>query len=89
VDKKHLLAGLVALVALLMVFVVGCKIVSVPDAQQTPIVVTVLGFAVQIGMSLWGKADTAEKLKEIGTKADQAASAAAEAVVAAKSESVP
>jgi hypothetical protein len=77
VDKKHLLVALVSLAALLVVFVIGCRLVGVADAQQTPISTTLLGFVVTLGYLIWGKADTDAKVRAAETKADTAATAAA------------
>jgi hypothetical protein len=59
--------------ALLIVFVIGCRIVSVPDAQQTPILTSLMFTITQIGYLLWAKVDTDRRLNKIETKTEAAA----------------
>jgi hypothetical protein len=76
VDKKHLLVSLVSMVGLLVVFVIGCRLVGVADAQPTPISSTLMGFAVMLGYLIWGKADTDSKVRAVEQKTDTAATEA-------------
>jgi uncharacterized membrane protein len=69
-EKKHLLAAFVAMTTILMAFVIGCSLVQVPTAQQTPIITTVLSFLALLGAQIWAKADTDKRLSKIETKAE-------------------
>jgi uncharacterized membrane protein len=64
-DKKHLIAAFVALVTVLMAFVIGCSLVQVPTAQQTPIVTTVLSFLAILGTQIWAKADSDRQIQAV------------------------
>jgi hypothetical protein len=73
-DKKHLLAAFIGLATILMAFVIGCSLVSSADAQQTPIITSVLfTFLAILGAQIWAKADTDRRLNKIETKTEAAA----------------
>jgi uncharacterized membrane protein len=72
-DKKHLLAAFIGLATILMAFVIGCSLVQVPTAQQTPIITSVLSFLAILGAQIWSKADTDRRLNKIETKTEATA----------------
>lgn len=78
IERKHMLAALIAGMGMLMAFVIGCAIVNVPDSHHTPIITTFLSFLALLASQLWSKADTDRQIQEVKKDVKRAAHEAEE-----------
>jgi hypothetical protein len=74
--QAHMVAAFLLGRALLIMGVIGLRLVNTPDAQQPPLITTLLGFLTVLASQIWQQSRTDAKLGRIEKKADVAANKA-------------
>jgi hypothetical protein len=77
--QAHMVAAFLLGMALLIMGVIGLRLVNTPDAQQTPLITTLLGFLTVLASQIWQQSRTDAKLTKLEAKADVAAEKAGSA----------